>query len=98
MGDVRNASDFFERANTILAQSKNLLCNERKIFTSKARINDGLIYLAVDDFPAAIASFDEVRVRVNVRCLSYTFDTSKNTVEYSNSFSSSFECNRHWMN
>eukprot|EP01084_Bolivina_argentea_P320093 555333_1 len=59
MGDVRNASEFFKRANTIVSQSANLSHMERKRFTSKARINDGLIYLAVDDFAAANASFDE---------------------------------------
>ncbi len=59
MGDVRNASEFFKRVN-IVSQSADLSHIERKRFTSKARINDGLIYLASDDFPAASASFDEV--------------------------------------
>ncbi len=104
MGDVRNASEFFKRANTIVSQSANLSHMERKRFTSKARINDGLIYLAVDDFAAANASFDEVGLGLyydlggNV-CVSYTFDNISSYLKYNGIIpSSSFECNRHCMN
>ncbi len=60
MGHVRNASQFFKQANNLASQSAVLSRIERKRLNSKARINDGLIYLATDDFPAASASFDEV--------------------------------------
>ncbi len=59
MGDVRTSSEFFKQVNRI-SQNPNLSYIETKRFTAKARINDGLIYLATNDFMAANVSFDEV--------------------------------------